>query len=299
MLQDLAVAFRKLISRPLASLIIIVTLAVGIGANTAIYSVVEGVLYETAPYEEVDRLVWIGEHSEQVPNMSVAYPNFLDWREQASSFASMAAHRYDGFNLTGLDRPEQVWAVYASPSLFEEVLRKEPVLGRIFSQEEDQPGKGAVVVVSHSFWQTRLGGRADAVGSTFLLDGDPYEVIGVMPPGFVYPLFTDRVQMWLPIGHISGESWMTSRGNHPGIYVTARLKDGVDLEQAESEMLGLAAALAEEHPNTNTGNSITLQPLREFVVANLRPAVLTLAVAVALVLLLACVNVANLLLVRG
>ena len=298
-LQDLRFGLRQLINRPGFTLITVLTLALGIGANTAIFSVVKGVLFETAPYDEVENLVWIGEHSEQIPNMSVAYPNFKDWRERNRSFESMAAHRYQLLNLTGQERPEQLWAVYASASLFPDVLRVDPVLGRTFSAEEDQPGQGAVAVVTHSFWQRRLGSDEQAVGRQITLDGLPYTVIGVMPPGFVYPLYTDRVQVFLPIGHISGESWMDSRDNHPGIYVTARMKEEVTFDQAQDDMIALAASLADEYPDSNTGNSVAMSPLREFVVQHMRPAVLVLSGAVFLVLLIACVNVANLLLVRG
>ena len=297
--QDLRYGFRQLLKRPGFTAITILTLALGIGANTAIFSVVKGVLFETAPFDQAENLVWIGEHSEQIPNMSVAYPNFLDWRESAKSLQSFAAHRYQTFNLTGLERPEQVLAVYASATLFPDILRTPPAIGRTFSQEEDQPGQGPVVVVSHSFWQQRLGGEQGAIGKSISLDGDPYEVIGVMPAGFVYPLFTNRVQMWLPIGHIADKPWMGNRGNHPGIYVTARLSEGSTFDQAEDEMKALAASLAEAYPETNTGNSVAMQPLRESIVQYMRPAVLVLSGAVFLVLLIACVNVANLLLVRG
>ncbi len=296
---DLRYGFRQLRNRPGFTAITILTLALGIGANTAIFSVVKGVLFETAPFDRAENLVWIGEHSEQVPSMSVAYPNFIDWRESTGSFEALAAHRYHSFNLTGLDRPEQLLAVYASPSLFSDVLRVEPFLGRGFSAEEDRPGQGAVTVVTHSFWQRRLGGDEDAIGRRISLDGESYEVIGVMPPGFVYPLYTDRIQLWLPIGHIAGESWMQERSNHPGIYVTARLNEGVTFDQAHDEMKSLAASLAETHPETNTGNGISMHPLRDFVVRDMQPAILVLSGAVFLVLLIACVNVANLLLVRG
>lgn len=297
--RDLKIAFRQLSLRPGMAVMILVTVALGVGANTAIFSVFKGVLLGTAPFERVERLVWLGEDSQQVPGMSIAYPNFLDWRSRSQSFAALAAHRYHVHNVTGLDRPEQVFAVYASASLFDEVLKVRPQVGRTFEAREDQPGKGAVVVVSHGFWQRQLGGEEGAIGSTLLLDSEPYEVIGVMPPGFVYPLYTNSVQMWLPIGHIAGESWMDTRGNHPGIYATGRLADGVSFETAKAELEGLAAALGEEFPETNTGHGVSFRRLREFVVEDLRPAVIVLTGAVVLVLLIACVNVANLLLARG
>ena len=296
---DLKIAFRQLLGRPGWAALIVGTLALGVGANTAIFSVFKGVLYGTAPFEEVERLVWMGEDSEQVPGMSVAYPNFVDWRERNRSFEAMAAHRVQLHNVTGLEKPEQVFAVYASASLFDEVLRVRPVLGRTPTAQEDQPGRGAVVVLSYGFWQRQMGGRDDAVGSTIQLDGLPYEVIGVMPPRFMYPLWSDSFQMWLPLGHLAAESWIDTRGNHPGIYVTGRLAEGVGFEAAKAEMEGLAAALAEEYPETNAGHGVTFHSLRDFAIRDLRPAVLVLSAAVGLVLLIACVNVANLLLARG
>lgn len=297
--RDVRFGLRQLQKRPGLTLVTLATLALGIGVNTAIFSIVKGVLFETAPFEQAERLVWIGEESPQISNMSVAYPNFLDWQERSPAFEALAAHRFQSLNLTGLERPEQLFTVQTSASLFAEVLRVEPWLGRTFDAEEDQPGQGRVAIVTHDFWRTRLGADEQAVGRTLQLDGEPYEVIGVMPAGFYYPLSSDRISLWTPIGHLADEPMLTSRGNHPGIYVTGRLADGFSLEQGRTQMRAVAAGLAEEFPETNTGHTITVRPLREHVVRNMRPAVMTLAVAVLLVLLLACVNVANLLTMRG
>ncbi|MEM8929540.1 MAG: ABC transporter permease [Acidobacteriota bacterium] len=296
---DLRHGVRQLVKRPSLTILILLTLALGIGANSAIYSVIQGVLFETAPFDEVDRLVWIGEHSEQIPNMSVSYPNFLDWRERNRSFEAVAAHRYGSFNLTGDGRAEQLTAVFASASLFHDVLRVEPLHGRVFSAEEDQAGRGAVTLVSHAFWQRRLGGDPAAIGRKLLLDGEPFEIIGVMQPEFMYPLFTNRVSLWVPIGHWADASFMESRGNHPGIYVTGRLAEGVSFDQSRDDMVSIAAALEQEFPGSNSGHGVAMDSVRETVVQFFRPALLLLGGAVVLVLLIACVNVANLLLARG
>ena len=297
--RDLHFGLRQLAKRPGLTLITVLTLALGIGANTAIFSVVKGVLFETAPFDEAERLVWIGEESPQISNMSVAYPNFLDWQGRTPAFEALAAHRFQSLNLTGLERPEQLFTVQTSATLFRDVLRVEPFLGRLFDAEHDRPGEGQVVVVSYDFWNSRLGGEKGAIGRTLSLDGDPYEVIGVMPQGFFYPLSSDRISAWTPIGHLADQPMLTNRGNHPGIYVTGRLADGFSFDQGRDQLVGVAAGLAAEFPETNTDHTVTVRPLREYVVRNMRPAVMTLAVAVLLVLLLACVNVANLLTMRG
>jgi putative ABC transport system permease protein len=178
------------------------------------------------------------------------------------------------------------------------LLGVEPLLGRNFTAEEDQPGSPRVVVLSHALWQRRFGGDEGVLGRSITLDGDPYEVIGVMPEGFVYPLFTRRVEMWLPIGHFA-EGWLERRGNHPGIYVTARTLPGVDLGQARADMDRIGAELAAEYPDSNAKHGVSFTTVQERMVRNTRPALLVLGGAVLLVLLIACVNVANLLLARG
>jgi putative ABC transport system permease protein len=295
--HDFRFGLRLLLKRPGFTAIALLTLALGIGANTAIFSVVNGVLLGAVPFEDPEELAWIGEHSEQIPNMSVSYPNFVDWRERNRSFEAIAAHRYEDFNLTGLDRPELVLAVEASATLMP-LLGVEPLLGRNFTAEEDQPGSPRVVVLSHALWQRRFGGDEGVLGRSITLDGDPYEVIGVMPEGFVYPLFTRRVEMWLPIGHFA-EGWLERRGNHPGIYVTARTLPGVDLGQARADMDRIGAELAAEYPDSNAKHGVSFTTVQERMVRNTRPALLVLGGAVLLVLLIACVNVANLLLARG
>jgi putative ABC transport system permease protein len=296
-LNDLRFALRLMKANPGFTAIAVVTLALGIGANTAIFSAVNGMLFQSVPFPERERLVYLGEHTEQIPNMSVSYPNFLDWRERNRSFEGLAAARVDSLNLTGLDRPQVLAAALVSANLFP-VLGVEPMLGRAFTEEEDQPGGEAVTLVTHRFWQAHLGGDPDAVGRTLVLDGDPYVVTGVMPPGFHYPLVPVPYDLVMPIGHFA-ERWVEQRGNHPGIYVTGRLKQGVSMDQARADLDSIAAALAEQYPDSNTGHGIAFMPLVERVAQFVRPALLVLMGAVALVLLIACVNVANLLLARG
>jgi len=295
--RDVRFAIRLLTQRPAFTAVIVLTLALGIGANTAIFSIVNGLLFDRVPFAEPDGLFYITEKSKQFPRMSVSYPNFLDWLQRNRTFEAMAAHCYADFNLTGMEKPERLRTLKTSASLFS-LLRSKPLLGRTFTAEEDQIGGPKVLVVSHGFWQRRLGGRVDAVGTTLTLDGEPWEVIGVMPAGFAYPVFTTPIELWQPIGQFS-EPWLEARGNHPGIRVTARLAPGATAQTAQADMDRIAAELATEYPDSNTGNGVNVALLNEVIVEDVRPALLVLSAAVGLVLLIACVNVANLLLARG
>ncbi|MCP4659088.1 MAG: ABC transporter permease [bacterium] len=296
--RDFRYGLRLLAQRPGFTFVVVLTLALGIGANTAIFSMVKGLLYDIVPFDEPETLMYLTEKSKQFPTgMSVSYPNFLDWRERNRGFEAMAAHRYDDCNLTGVDRPELVEVLHTSASLFS-LLRVEPMVGRSFTAEEDEVGGPRVLVISHGFWQRRLGGRDDAVGTILSLDGEPWEVIGVMPPEFTYPIFGQVVDMWQPIGHFA-KGWREQRGNHPGIRVTARLAPGMTHEQARADMERIAAELEAEYPDSNTGSGVNVTVLKDNIVRDMRPGLMVLSGSVLLVLLVACVNVANLLLARG
>ncbi len=296
-LRDFRFGLRLLAKRPTFTFVAALTLALGIGANTAIFSVVKGVLLDTLPFEDAEELVFMTEESVSFGTMSTSYPNFLDWRDRNRVFESVAAHRSDGYNLTGGTRPELIGAIHASANLFH-LLRVDPILGRHFSAEEDQPGGPKVTILTHGLWQRHFGGRDDAIGESLMLDGEPHEVVGVMPQGFLYPIYYRDAELWLPIGHFAAD-WLESRGDHPGIYVTARLAPGVTFDVARADTERIAAELAAEYPDSNTGASIVFAPLQERMVRRVKPALLVLAGSVALVLLIACVNVANLLLARG
>lgn len=298
LLHNLRFAARSLIKRPGFAAIAIATLALGVGVNTAIFSVVDGVLLKPLPFDEADRLVHILEASPpEFPAMSVAYPNFLDWQERAHTFEDIAAHRFDDLNLTEMGTPELMRVAQVSANLFR-MLRVEPALGRSFTADEDHPGGAKVTVLSDALWRDRFGAESSAVGATLILDGEPYEVIGIMPPGFSYPISSAPPRLYLPIGHFASD-WLESRGDHPGIQATARLAEGVSFEQAKVELEGIAEALATEYPDSNTGNTVATAPLQARLTRRIKPALMVLSGAVLLVMLIACVNVANLLLVRA
>ncbi len=298
LVRDLKLGLRLLLTRPGFTAIAVATLGLGIGANTAIFSVVKGMLLDTVPFEEPGTLVALQEISESFGRMSISYPNFVDWRERHRVFEAIAAHRQQSYNLTSAGgRPETVRTAQVSAELFS-ILRAKPLHGRTFTPDEDRPGGPKVAILSYGLWQRRFGGRTSVLGETMLLDAEPYEVVGVMPQGFLYPLRDRQVKLYLPIGQFS-ERWMEHRGNHPGIRATARLKPDVDLETAQADMARVAAELETEYPDSNTGNSVYMTTLQERMVRGVREAVLVLGGAVLLVLLIACVNVANLLLVRG
>ena len=298
-LQDLSFGARVLAKNPGFTLVAALTLALGIGANSAIFSIVNGVLLVPLPFQDSHELVLVEENSSEFEGMSVSYPNFLDWRQRQKAFVEIAAHRFQTYNVTGQGRPELIQAVHASADLFP-VLKVEPLLGRVFVREEDQAGAPPLVVLSYGFWQRRFGGDESILGDTLTLDGSPYEIVGVMPREFSYPLSQTSIDCWTSIGRFAAETdWMMYRGNHPGIRVTGRLMEGVSLEHGRRELASIASALAQEYPDTNDGNGVNVDLLQERLTRNLRPALLVLIGAVSLVLLIACVNVANLQLARA
>jgi putative ABC transport system permease protein len=270
-------------------------LALGAGANTAIFSVVNGVLLRPLPYKDPDKLVRLGEWSQQVPGMSISYPNFKDWRERNRVFDGLAATQFDSYNLTGGDEPERLQGRNVSYNFFD-VLGVVPAVGRSFRAEEDRAGAERVCVISHGLWQRRFGSDRKVVGKAVALNGESYTVVGVLPADYRYGTQTD---VFAPIGLKEDDETVRERGNHPGIYAVARLKEGVTFERAEAEMKAVAAQLAEEYPKENTGNGVTLTPLREYFVGDVRTSLLMLLAAVGFVLLIACANVANLLLARA
>jgi putative ABC transport system permease protein len=289
--QDLQYAFRRLLRNPGFTAIAVLTLALGIGANSAIFSVINAVLFRPLPFPEPTRLVgvyqvWKG--SRQV--MSPA--NFLDIRQQSQTLADAAAIDSTEFTLTGAGDPVRLRGSEVSASFFD-VLRVRPMLGRTFAGDENEPGKDKVVVLGHGLWQQRFGGRADVVGSSLLLDGNPRTIVGVMPPGFSYPA---EQELWIPIEY--DENTRKARGAW-FLSAIARLEAGVSPEQSASEVAMLGKVLEQAYPRENTDVGVTTFPLHEALVGDLRPALLVLLGAVGFVLLIACANVANLLLARA
>ncbi len=294
--QDVRYAVRQVRKAPGFALVAVITLALGIGANTAIFSVVNGVLLRSLPFSDVDRLVRIWHTPPQssfpgISTFSVSPANFLDWQAQNHVFGSMAIYGFRGFTLTGGDKPEQVDASGVSPRFFS-TLEVQPMLGRGFSPEENQPGHSNVVVLSHRFWQEHFGSNREIVGRNITLDGASYLVSGVMPPSFRFP---DFAQIWTPLAWTDQETAV--RGNH-NYLVIARLKPGVDLKQAQAEMNTISSRLEQQYPADDKGWGALARPLQADLVSDIRPALLVLLGAVGFILLIACVNVTNLSLAR-
>ena len=289
--QDIRFAVRMLLKNWSVTAIIVVVLAMGIGANTAIFSVVNAALLRPLPYAEPDKLVRLSEDSPQVPQMSISYPNFLDWREQNKVFSGIAALQFRSLNLTGTGEPERLPGRAVSAELFD-VLGVKPALGRSFAAEEDRPGANPVCIVSYGLWQRRFGSDPTLVGKQITMSGTSYTVIGVLPASYAYGTPTD---VFVPIGLSADE--MKERSSHPGIYAVARLKPGVTVETARAELIAMASRISEQYGMK--GNSATLTPLSEVFVGDIRTTLLILLGAVGFVLAIACANVANLLLARA
>lgn len=293
--QDLQYGARMLLKNPGITFVVILALALGIGANTAIFSVVNAVLLRPLPYDESDRLVSLSESSKAMDEISISYPNFSDWRNQNQVFDKVGVFNRNSYNLTGGGDPERILTAQASADLFS-ALRVQAAVGRVFTNEEDKPGGTPVVVLSYGLWQRRFGGQSNILNQQLTFNNKSYTVIGVMPQNFQYP---SRVEMWVPVGQLAGDPNWQQRGNHPGLYGVARLKPGVTLAQAKADMDNIAANLEKQYPDSNSGNGIRLQPMLEVYVRDVRPTLWVLFAAVGFVLLIACANIANLLLARA
>ncbi|MCI0404243.1 MAG: ABC transporter permease [Acidobacteria bacterium] len=292
--QDVRYGVRQLARSPGFTAIAVLTLALGIGANTAIFSVVNAVLLRPLPHPEPERLtmVWLDNRDEGWPEDLTSYPTYLDWRSQNRSFEDMAAFTPSEASLSGDGEPERVRSAVVSANYFS-VLRVQPARGRIFRPEEEVPGAGRVVVLSAGLWQRRFAGSPDIVGQPVNLGGNPFTVIGVLPPGFEAPA---RTELWLPFS-ILPQQRLEARGSL-WLYVVGRLKPDVPLAEAQAEMTAIARRLEQQYPDTMTNLGVNLVPLHTEVVGKVRPALLTILGAVVFVLLIACANVANLQLAR-
>jgi len=293
-LQDVRYGARLLAKHPGFTAVAVITLALGIGANTGIFSVVHAVLLRPLPFPEADRLVYLNEESQQLPGMSVSYPDFLDWQSQTQVFERMGAVQPAGFTLTGGAEPEMMFGRSVSEGFFP-TLRVQMSLGRGFLPDEDRPSGNRVAVLSYRLWQRRFGGERSIIGRVLTLSDQQYTVVGILPANFDYR-GTDA-DVYVPLGLQADQ--MKDRGNHPGIYVVGRLQAGVSLEQARAEMSAISKRLEQQYPDSNRGVGVHVQWLRDSIVGNVRPALLMLLGAVGLVLLIACVNIANLLLARA
>ncbi len=294
-MNDLRFALRQLVKNPGFTAVAVLTLALGIGANTAIFSVVNGVLLKPLPFPESNRLVFLQETNKSFGSMSISYPNFTDWRAQQTVFEHIGVYNTGSYNLTGHGDPVRLLGARISADALT-ALQVRPALGQLFSNEEDKPGGQPVVVLSHRLWQTTFGGDLAVVGKSINLDGRAYSVVGVMPANFA---FLNHAEIWVPVGQLAGQESWQGRGNHPGLSGVARLKPGVSVDQARAEMNTIAVRLEEQYPDSNRNNRVRLEPLIENRVGNVRDALWILLGAVGFVLLIACANVANLLLARA
>ena len=295
--QDLRYSLRTLAKNPAFTSIAIVALALGIGANSAIFSAVDAVLLRPLPFKKPEQLVTLWENATHLgfPKNTPSPANFLDWQKQASAFTGMAAMVERSFNLTGVGEPERLDGRRVSANLFE-LLGVPAVLGRTFVPDDDRSGTHAILL-SYSLWQRRFGSDPSVVGRALTLNGESYTVIGIMPRFVQLPGFANRNdQLWVPIAFPAEEA--SQRGNH-FLEVIARLKPGITLKQAQAEMETIAARLAQQYPDYNTRIGAVVVPLHEEVVGDIKPALLILLGAVGFVLLIACANVANLLLARA
>ena len=297
LLQDSRFALRMMRKHPGFSLTVIITLAIGIGANATIFSVVNAVLMEPLPYKEPDRLIriWESNQGQGRTEVSVSVPNFQDWQKQQSVFEQLAASEVTTFNLTGSGEPQRIAAARISANLVP-TLGVSPQLGRSFLPEEEKSGNNHVALLSHKLWQRQFGSDPSLVNKTILLNGESYTVVGIMPREFQ---FTGR-ELWVPLVlDPAKEPWRADRGNR-NLAVVGRLKSDVTFDQATAEMNVLARRLEEQNPQTNTGWGLRLRTFYDWIVPeNVRLSMLALFGAVYLLLLIACANVANLLLARA
>ncbi len=294
LIQDVRYALRMLRKAPGFTALVVLTLALGIGGNTAIFSFVNDALLKPLPYRDPNRLVMAWEttagqaHSQNI----VAAPNYLDWEKQNDVFERMAIFEFLAYNISGEGDPEIVGGLRASSGIFS-VLGVQPMIGRPFTKEEEAPGKDHVVVLSFGLWQRRYAADRSILGKAIRINQESYTVIGVMPQGFAFPVAQQK--LWVPIGFNEADR---SREAH-SFFVSARLKSGVTFEQARAEMDAIGLRLARAYPEVNHGDSATITPMRDLFLDDFRQVMLTLLLAVGFVLLIACVNIANLLLARG
>ena len=297
LLQDLRYGIRMLMKHPGFTAVSVITLALGIGANTAIFSVVDAVMLRPLPYKDAERLVVLSGdlHRPGLKSIPLSAPEYVDY-SQSNAFEEIAAYDLQGFNLTGGDEPERLLGAVATASLFP-LLGVQPARGRVFNTEEDQPGRDQVVVLSHELWARRFNSDPDIAGKLMTLDDKSFTIVGVMPAGF--HLSESAIELWKPIAFIPDLLTENNRGSH-FLTVLARLKSGTGLERAQAELDMTSEQVTSDHRgNYPTGFGVTIKSLHDEVVGDVRYALILLLAAVGLVLLIACTNVANLMLARA
>jgi putative ABC transport system permease protein len=295
--RDIRFGVRALVHSPIFAVVTVLSLALGIGANTAIFSVVNGLLLRPLPYPESEQIVdvWHTPPQQSFPGLdrfSVSPANYLDWKAQSNAFEQMAIYTYTGLSLSTSNDPLPLIGAAVSSDFFS-VLRTNAMQGRTFTPDEEQPGRDQVVVISHGLWQRAFGANPNIVGQTLTLNSRSFTVVGIMPAGFQLPREAD---LWVPLAWDDKER--QTRSIHDYI-VIARLKQNVSLPQAQAEMSTISTRLEQQYPEENSGWGAVVIPLREDLVGDIRTALLVLFSAVGFVLLIACANVANLMLARG
>jgi predicted permease len=293
--QDIRFGARQLRKNLGFAAVAVLTLALGIGANTAIFSVVDAVLLRPLAYPDSGELVSLSERGPDWSGGSISYPNFTDWRNQQSVFERFGVYSGNNFTLTGAGEPVRLAGALVSADVFAALLTQ-PEIGRVFREDEDKPGAAPVALISHALWQNRFGGDAGIVNKTINLNGKPYTILGVMPAGFEFP---NNVDLWLPVGPFFTESSWQKRDNHFGLFGLARLKPGVTLEKARADLDVIAVRLEQQYPDSNKTRRVQIDKLLDNQVGNVRRALWILLGAVSFVLVIACANVANLLLARA
>jgi predicted permease len=301
--QDLRYGARVLAKSPGFSLIAILTLALGIGANTAIFSVVNGILLNPLPFHHPDQLVSMFQEIPNFKNGSISYPNFTDWRRMNTTFAGMAAYRSTGFNLSGNGEPERLHGEMISAGFFE-ILGVNPIMGRTFTADEDRLGANPTAMITEGLWKRKFGGRKDIIGQRMVLDDVGRTIIGVVPSSF--HLHIQNFQrggplndVYVPVGEYNEPKFYGERAAGWGLDAIGRLKPGVTLQQAREDMERVSRDLTAAYPDVNSGKKANILSLKDEMVGNMRPILFILLGAVAFVLLISCVNVANLLLARS
>ncbi len=297
LMQDLRYGLRMLAKSPGFTVVAVLTLALGIGANTALFSVVNGVLFNPLSYPHPEQLVWLAESKPNFATGSISFPNFRDWQKDNHTFSGMAVYRSYNFNILGLGDAEQVRARFITSDFFS-VLGVNPVIGRTFAPGEDDIGRSPIVMISEKVWKRKFNASPDALGKNINLDGTGYMIVGVTPASFDFSgLFRD-VDIYAPLGQWTNPL-LSNRGAGLGVHGVGRLKPGATIEQARADMARISSNLAATYPDTNKGIGAALRPLKGTVVGDVRLVLLVLLAAVGFVLLIACVNVANLMLARA
>ena len=292
--QDIRYAARSLVKRPGFAAVVMLTLALATGANTVIFSVVNSVLLRPLPYEDAERLVRVNRLDVKRGKLgaNTSPLNFLDWRSQNKTFEYLGGYMQIDFNLSGSVEPQRITGAFVSDTMFP-ALGAKPIVGRIFLPDEDRKGGQSVVMLSHSLWVKQFGGRADVVGEAITLDGKSYTVVGVMPAAFNFP--SNQAALWVPFGSIYEDG---GRGNF-FVNVVGKIKPNVSVAEAQSDLNVIAANLERLYPEVNTDSRVALIPLHEEITGKVRGTLLLLLGAVGFTLLIACANVANLLLARA